>query len=119
MPRYSILPILALIVIVCAGPVHPEKSSDQEDGRLPPGMVLKKVGGSNVVVPDGSRIRQEGDLRIVEGTGEYAARKFIDIDAHFEKIDADLMTIRAEIEQLKKCLSEIQQNKLVSEDSAR
>jgi hypothetical protein len=117
MLRIAILSILVFVMLSSTSSMCAEKGEDLESGRLPPGMMMENIGGSNVLVPQGTRIRREGDLRIVEGTGEYAARKFLDIDAHLKRIDSELEALRKEMEELKKSISAIQRDRLIPQKS--
>ncbi len=105
---FTIILTAVLISLHCPAFSEPENKTQYEE--WPAGMTLKKVGGTNVVVPEGTRVRREGDLRIVEGTGEYAARKFVDIDNRFKKIDSEISELRKETEDIKKILADIQRS---------
>lgn len=94
-----------------------DSESGAYDTQVPPGMELQQIGNKSsykVVVPKGSSLRREGDLRIVEGTAEYAARKFVDYDAQLEKMAADIAALRSDVDDIKKALSDIQKVPLAS-----
>ncbi len=74
--------------------------------RIPPGMELKKVGNTNILIPKGGKIFKAADTLIVESTGEYAARKFLEMEERFDRIEKEQEIIRREIEELKKAISD-------------
>ncbi|MFA5147390.1 MAG: hypothetical protein WC515_08440 [Candidatus Omnitrophota bacterium] len=115
----SVSLILAAIMIAFAPPAGAQV--DDEDGayntQVPEGMELQQVGKKpsyKVVLPKGTAIRREGDLRIIEGSGEYAARKFTEYDAILAKMNDDIESVRKDMEDLKKTISEMQKPRLAS-----
>ena len=83
-------------------------------GRIAPGMELKKVGDAHVLVPEGSELRREGDLLVVEGAGEYSARKFKDVDERFGEMESELEALRAEMAGIKKEIADLKKTRLIS-----
>ncbi len=69
--------------------------------KLPPGMVMKKVGGSNVIVPQDAWVQKQGGMLTMEDPTDYTARKVMEIEKHLSAIDADLEDIHNELQALK------------------
>ena len=118
MPRSAYL-IMAIIAISFAAPVRAQVDDEEEayKTKVPVGMEAQQVGKKpayKVVLPKGTALRREGDLRIVEGTGEYASRKFVAYDAMLDKMNAEIAALRKDLEELKKSISEMRKDKLVS-----
>lgn len=67
----------------------------------PAGMEKMKIGGVNLLVPKGTQITKKGTLLIVESRGEYAARRFLEMEERFEQLEA-------EQEKLKKTIVELE-----------
>ncbi|OGW74884.1 MAG: hypothetical protein A2Z72_06250 [Omnitrophica bacterium RBG_13_46_9] len=113
---YFVLAVIAISFMVSTN----TKSDDEKEAyetQVPTGMELQQVGskpGYRVVLPKGTAIRREGDLRIIEGAGEYASRKFVEYDALLDKMQADIASLQKDIEELKKTVSQLQKNTLVS-----
>jgi hypothetical protein len=96
-----------------------EEEKDAYDTQVPPGMELQQVGNKpsyRVVLPKGTALRREGDLRIVEGTGEYASRKFVDYDEQLEKMGADIESLKKDVEDIKKSIADMQRAALTSKE---
>ena len=109
--------IFLFLVLVCAFSetlLLAESDQESKAANLPPGMVVKKIGGANVVVPEGTRVRKEGDLNIVESTGEYAAQKFTQLEERLDKVESELSALRKDVDELKGATGPTQKPKLVS-----
>lgn len=111
--------ILFAISVCLAFPVHAQVDTEDEayKTQVPTGMELQQVGKKpsyRVVLPKGTAIRREGDLQIVEGSGEYASRKFVAYDAILKKMGEDIESLRNDVEEIKKVMAESRQDKLVS-----
>lgn len=120
MPKIS-LPVLTLAFLAIAASCA--FADDEEKGayktQVPPGMELKKVGNKDsyrVVVPKGTSFRREGDLRIIEGSGEYVSRAFLDYDARLEKMTAEIESLKKEVEDLKTSIADMRKAALTSRE---
>lgn len=112
-----VIPVVLFVLTPSSLFAHVENETDAYKAQVPPGMELVQPTGKSaykVVLPKGTAIRREGDLRIVEGTGEYAARRFMEIDAAIAKIMEDIAAIKNDIEEINKSLAELKKPKLVS-----
>ena len=87
-----------------------EKSTDNVDIIVPPGMETIKEGDVNLVVYKGGRMRKQGDVLMTETTDEYASRKFSDTDNRFKKIEKELETQKKELEDLKSAVKKLGEN---------
>ncbi len=116
--------LLCLALILCAGggSAEEEEGKDRreqyiktEEGtlRIPPGMELKKVGDANILIPIGGKIFKAADIQIIESSGEYTSRKFIEIDARFDALDVALEEMRKEIKALKESIDDIERSKVL------
>ncbi|MDD5130351.1 MAG: hypothetical protein PHS66_04820 [Candidatus Omnitrophica bacterium] len=86
-------------------------ASIQTDKDLPEGMELRNVTntpGYKVVLPKGTNISRQGDLRVIEGAGEYAARRLAEFEEQLTKMNSDIESLRKEIDQIKEALAQIQ-----------
>jgi hypothetical protein len=118
MPRFAYL-IMAVIAISFVSIVNAEVDDQEDvyDQKVPPGMELQQLGnkpGVTAVLPKGTSIRREGDLRVLEGSGEYAARKFVKYDAILDRMNAEISSLRKDVEELKNIIAGMRQKKLVS-----
>ena len=88
------------------------QSGDNEDaykGRVAPGMTVQKMGNKDAyksILPDGTMIRRQGDVRVIEGVGEYAARRFLEYDARLAGMSAEIKSLREEVAGLRKDIAE-------------
>jgi len=111
--------IVAVMAIFFVAPLNAQVDDEEEayKTQVPTGMELQQVGKKpayKIVLPKGTGIRREGDLRIVEGTGEYASRKFVEYDDLLDKMNVEIASLRKDVEEIKKTVSEMQKDKLVS-----
>ncbi|MCK5580135.1 MAG: hypothetical protein KAJ18_02565 [Candidatus Omnitrophica bacterium] len=61
---------------------------DKKEQDVPKGMEVIKTGtNSSVLVPKGAKTKKVGSKFVVEGTREYMARRFAEIDERLEKIE--------------------------------
>ncbi|MCX5694739.1 MAG: hypothetical protein NT014_06450 [Candidatus Omnitrophica bacterium] len=89
-------------------------SLTQTDKELPEGMEVRHIDnkpGYKVVVPKGTSISKVGDLRVIEGPGEYTARKSVEYDERLTKMNSDIESLRKEIDEIKDTLSQMQKPK--------
>jgi len=93
---------IALIMALCPYAAYAQDDGDEDDSGMPPGMVARKVGGSNIIMPKDAIVRKQGDALIYEDINEYAARKFMEIEKRLSKIDAALESIHKELQEPKK-----------------
>jgi hypothetical protein len=84
---------LALIMFFCSNGNGFSEEKNSQGFTIGPGMEIKKIADVNLLVPIGTQVRQEGSLIVVETTGEYAARKFIDIDSRFKGLEYRQQTL--------------------------
>ena len=113
--------LIALIFILSACIPNISAQSDSEedtlDTKVPVGMELKQLGNKPsvmAVLPKDSTMRRQGDLRIMEGTSEYASRKFTYYDSLLEKMSAEIGALRSDLESVKKDIAELKKKKLAS-----
>ncbi|MFH1753961.1 MAG: hypothetical protein ABH875_07235 [Candidatus Omnitrophota bacterium] len=97
---------LAVLISLALLPAFAIPLSAEEDdlpagiSELPPGMSIIKVGTANIVAPIGSRVYKENTITIVEPIEQYAARKFLDIEARFVAIESRLKEMEKELQEL-------------------
>lgn len=82
----------------------PETAAKDTPGNItvPPGMELRKIGGLNLVVPKGARVRKERSQWIMEGPEDFAARNISEIKARLDGIEKEQKELKSSIEELKK-----------------
>ncbi|MBN2453477.1 MAG: hypothetical protein JXB40_04370 [Candidatus Omnitrophica bacterium] len=68
---------------------------------VPVGMELRKIGGMNMIVPEGAQVRKRNSLVVMEEPEEYAARNIFEIKARMNKIEERQKALEKEIEELK------------------
>ena len=71
---------------------------------LRPGMEVRKVGGINMVVPEGTQFYMEGSQLKMEEASEYSARRFKDVDERFKAMEAREKKLEEEIKALQEAL---------------
>jgi hypothetical protein len=115
--RYALIALILFFTAVSG--VLAEEEKGAYDTQVPPGMELKKVGNKDsyrVVVPKGTTFRRQGDLRIVEGSGEYLSRALLDYGARLDRMDSAIEAMQKDIEDIKIAISDMRKTKLASKE---
>lgn len=99
---------------MCVGIISAETGQDNSgyDSAPGPGMAEHRVNNDvTVLMPDGSKMRKRNEsTQIMEGIDEYAARKFVDINKRFGKLEKDIMEIKEAILYLKAKLNDVEKS---------
>jgi len=106
--KISIALLLILTFIFATSFAIAQKNEEEE---VPPGMEVLKIGDVRVITIIGTKIKKQGDLLVVEGTKEFVARKFIEMEDRFSEIDGKTKGLEKEVKKLKEALDEIKKNK--------
>jgi len=69
--------------------------------EISPGMELKTVGNTQLLIPKGSRLRYINDVLAVETAEEYSARNFVRVDKELTVLKKNQEILKNEIEELK------------------
>jgi len=109
-----------IIAFLSAETIHAQGNKDQslsdgsqhhgyrydKDGNLivPPGMELQKVGVADLLLPKDTKINKVGNRIIPEVLSEYTARKLLDIEKYFEKIENEQKAFKEKIKDLEDSL---------------
>ena len=78
---------------------HADTPSEKKP-LLKPGMETVEIGDAKILVPQGAKVYKEGDVIQVEDLSEYSARKFQELEARCNKLQAQYEEINKKTEQL-------------------
>ena len=105
--------ILILILAFSAALI----AAEDKKKEVPVGMELVSVKDNyKLLVPEGTKIRKEGAIFILENINEYVARRFHDMEEHIVRIETTEEELKKEIEQLKNNLIKPQKAESLSEN---
>lgn len=76
------------------------------DVKISEGMELRKSGGVNVLMPKGAKINRVGNVNLIEGTDEYAAQGFAEVEKRLQKIESNQEKMEARITALENYVKE-------------
>ena len=110
--------LIIAIVLFCSSIVFAQ-NQEQGDKEIPPGMEIIKIGGANVLVPEGTRARKKGGLIILESTSEYTGRKVLEIEKRIDRLEAQNKELQENITILKSLLAKMGKKDLVSPDNEK
>jgi len=99
--------LIFLIFVFSAALAYGEENKEKEI-TLRPGMELKKIGGINMIVPEGTEIYEENGQFRVEGVEEYAARRFRKTEERMAELEENQRELKEEIRKLKEGVEELQ-----------
>ncbi len=85
-------------------------AQEETEEEVPPGMEIIKINDTNVIAIKGTKIKKKGDLLVIEGTKEFVARKLLEIDSKFSKLEEKNKSLEKEINNLKETLTELKEN---------
>lgn len=77
------------------------KEGPESVNTLPPGMEIMKIGGINMLVPQGTQFYMQGSQLKMEEASEYSARRFQDMDKRLQRIEEKQSKMEEEIENLR------------------
>jgi len=114
----KIFPVILLVTFLCfQGPSYAvdeltkkeyiEEAALENGVQVPPGMELRRIGGINMIVPQGAKLYKDGPVFRMEDDGGYASRKLKNMDDRFNKLDEQLKKIEEEIVELRKSIENI------------
>lgn len=76
-----------------------------------PGMELKKIGGLNLIVPEGTQIYRNGAQLIMEEADDYTARNLKEMKSRLDKVEKGQEELKNEFEKLRDAVSKAQEKK--------
>ncbi|MDD5347257.1 MAG: response regulator [Candidatus Omnitrophica bacterium] len=80
-------------------------AQEQEDaGAVPPGMELIKVGGTDILIPRGTKVTKKDALLILEPPEQFMARRILAMEEEIERLAQASRQLQQEIADLKKAL---------------
>jgi len=68
--------------------------------EVPYGMEIKKIGGINMIVPEGTEVRRTGSRLHIETAEEYSARKFKLLEKNMDTLNMKNTELRKQIDVL-------------------
>ncbi|MDD5428339.1 MAG: hypothetical protein PHI58_03765 [Candidatus Omnitrophica bacterium] len=78
------------------------KMTPENINEVRPGMEVKKIGGINMVVPEGTQFYMEGSQVKMEEAGEYAARRFKSMTENFKALEDKVTKLEERVLKLEK-----------------
>lgn len=92
------------------------QDQEKENKGLAPGMEVIKIGGANVLVPEGTKVTKKGGLIILESTSEYTGRKVLEIEERIERLESKDNELQEEITKLSALFEDINKKDFISQD---
>lgn len=75
--------------------------SGKEDIPLKPGMELRKIGGINLLIPEGAKVYGQNGQYFVETPEEFTARRIKELEGRLETMENKVTGLNEEMEALK------------------
>ncbi len=95
------LVLSAAVLLLASFTALAYESEPQSNRNVPAGMELIKVGGTDVLVPRGTKVTQRGSQLILEPPEQYLARKIQDLEEEISRLKSEQAQMKKEIESLK------------------
>ncbi|MCM8831034.1 MAG: hypothetical protein NC918_02440 [Candidatus Omnitrophica bacterium] len=100
-----------LIAIIISIPTLLKASEQKND--IPPGMKKIKIGAQVIIVPEDAKVKKDGSALIIEDFGEYATRKFLEIEKKLNALEFTQNDLKEKIMELEKYIKDIE-NKITN-----
>ena len=126
--------LILAVVLFCFQPVAYAQNNDNNKSsdiyevdtgasdQIRPGMKLMKVGGINMMVPEGTKFYKQGAQVKMEEASEYSARRFKEMGERLSKIDDRITKVEKANEEAALISREIDERlkktEMASEDAA-
>ncbi len=99
--------IAALIVSLLSAACCRAQSADGID--VPEGMELIKVGGTNVLIPKGTKVTHKDAALILEPLDEYASRVLLKLEEEIAALKEQIAGMQEQIAQLQASLPPVEE----------
>ena len=87
-----------------------EKIRNETRAGMRPGLEVKKIGGLNMLVPEGTKFYKEGAQIKMEEEDAYSARRFKEMDTRLQKAENRISSLEHEISELRNLIETIQKS---------
>ncbi|MDD5422620.1 MAG: hypothetical protein WC592_05665 [Candidatus Omnitrophota bacterium] len=106
--------VLAVVSIafICPAIIFAENdmqgNGSTPDVSIPPGMEARKVNNDvTILMPKGAKMHQRNATTfILESAEEFSSRKFVEVDRRLQKLEAENVELKKEIDELKTRVNE-------------
>lgn len=104
-------PILVIFILVFFLSAIVVFAQNTNTPKIPEGMEAVAIGGSaQLIIPKGAKTRKVGAQIIVEGTKEYMARRFEEMEQRLAKMEKDQEDLKKKIQSLEDTIKQTQKN---------
>ncbi len=97
--------IPVIVAVYCLASFIPAFAYDEAGTKVPPGMEIIQVGGTQVLVPEGIEVTRKDGLIVLENVSEYVARQLVDMKKRVEYLEEKQKALEEKIEELTRLLS--------------
>ncbi|MCM8786701.1 MAG: hypothetical protein NC935_01450 [Candidatus Omnitrophica bacterium] len=109
--QFIFIIIIISIPILLKANDEPERKKD-----LPVGMKKIKIGSQVIIVPEDAKVTKNGSALIIEDFGEYATRKFLEIEKRLNALELAQNGLEEKIVELEKLIKSLE-NKISNIDN--
>lgn len=100
MRKAGIFILMLVLVFSAIFVAAPEDKNKKEE--VPVGMERLEIRkGLEIIVPEGTKMRKQANIFMLEGVNEYVARKFHELRKRIGKLEFSVEELKKEIKQLK------------------
>ncbi len=97
----------AAIFFVLVFPVKSGRAQPENDEQPPPaGMELIKVGNTEILIPQGTKVTRKGAQLILEPPEQFWSRRIKDMEEEISRLREDQQKMKEEIENLKQSVNQ-------------
>ena len=91
--------------------VAESENHQADEDEIPEGMEQRQIGNHTVILPEGTKVTEKGNLLTTESLSAYSARKFYEMKNRLDELEQQNSYLKNEIESLRKTIEEMMKMK--------
>jgi CheY-like chemotaxis protein len=103
--RIQSLVFLGVFLFASLFYIFPCPAQSENDQPIPPGMELLKVGMTEILIPQGTKVFDKGSQLVLEPPEQFWSRRIKDLEEEIARLQDDQEKIKKEMEELKQAFN--------------
>jgi response regulator RpfG family c-di-GMP phosphodiesterase len=93
--------LLGIFLFMLVIPGHPCLAQEESDQKVPPGMELLKVGKTEILIPQGTKVTDKGSQLVLEPPEQFWSRRVKDMEEEIARLKDEQEKIKRDIEEIR------------------
>jgi DNA-binding response OmpR family regulator len=99
--RIQSLLLIAVFFFITLFSTFPLSAQQEDQGEVPPGMQVLKVGNTVILIPEGTKITDKGSQIVLEPPEQFWSRRVKDMEEEISRIREDQQKLKKDVQELK------------------